>query len=75
RPCPVHALGETFSGEPDAGNLQVRFDEGRVSRTTVLLSLLLYWLKGLIFDLDYDRRLVPITRFSDQKACTEATPK
>jgi len=42
----VHALGETFSGEPDAGNLQVRFDEGRVSRTTVLLSLLLYWLNG-----------------------------
>src|SRR5437588_4983331 len=29
----------------DAGNLQVRFDEGRVSRTTVLLSLLLYWPK------------------------------
>ena len=40
----MHALGETFSGEPDAGNLEVRFDEGRVSRTTVLLSLLLYWL-------------------------------
>jgi hypothetical protein len=26
-------LEREFSGEPDAGNLHVRFDEGRVSRT------------------------------------------
>ncbi|PYP88230.1 MAG: hypothetical protein DMG65_15640, partial [Candidatus Angelobacter sp. Gp1-AA117] len=39
---PVHANDKKFSGEPDAGNLHVGFDEGRVGRTTVLPSLLLY---------------------------------
>jgi len=38
----VHANDKKFSGEPDAGNLHVGFDEGRVGRTTVLPSLLLY---------------------------------
>ena len=45
----------------DAGNLQVRFDEGRVSRTTVLLSLLLYWQKGFI--LRFWALVVPLVSF------------
>jgi len=44
----VHANDKKFSGEPDAGNLHVGFDEGRVGRTTVLPSLLLYRLLPLL---------------------------
>ena len=36
-----------LSGEPDAGNLPVRFDEGRMSRASASLTLLLYRLSRL----------------------------
>src|SRR4051794_22637782 len=40
--CSVYARDEVLSGEPDAGNSHVRFDEGRGSRTPLVsLSLLL----------------------------------
>lgn len=35
-------LRRELSGEPDAGNLHLRFDEGRVGRATASPSLLLY---------------------------------
>jgi len=35
-------LRRELSGEPDAGNLHLRFDEGRVGRAMVSPSLLLY---------------------------------
>ena len=38
----MHVCGNTIPGEPDAGNPHVGFDEGRVGRTHVLPSLLLY---------------------------------
>jgi hypothetical protein len=38
--APVNAGGESFSGEPDAGNLHVRFGEGEVGRSLSPTSLL-----------------------------------
>src|ERR1700676_4187407 len=35
-------LRRELSGEPDAGNLHVRFDEGRMSQAWAALTLLLY---------------------------------
>src|ERR1051325_2504915 len=35
-------LRREFSGEPDVGNLHLRFDEGRVGRALASPSLLLY---------------------------------
>src|SRR5205807_10323212 len=52
----VHAWDKKFSGEPDAENLHVRFDEGRVGRTNcVALSPTL-----LVSFLGF-----PMTRFPD----------
>jgi hypothetical protein len=39
---PAHACGDTFQESRMSGNLLVRFDEGRVGRTSVSPSLLLY---------------------------------
>src|SRR5437762_9739172 len=43
-------LRRELSGEPDAGNLHLRFDEGRVGRALASPSLLLYrlGLEGLV---------------------------
>src|ERR1700733_14189366 len=40
------SLRREFSGEPDVGNLHLRFDEGRVGRGLPSPSLLLYWLRS-----------------------------
>jgi len=40
------SLRREFSGEPDVGNLHLRFDEVRVGRGLPSPSLLLYWLRS-----------------------------
>jgi hypothetical protein len=42
RQLPAHAIDDKFEESRMSGNLLVRFDEGRLGRTSVLPSLLLY---------------------------------